>query len=549
MAAIYRTAHTLNEGTRKPNMMKRVRTSALGRALDKPLHPANEQREPLCPRLEDNIERIMEAFGGSPDVAIGRSWLDPAETLGSGFVYLESLAEHSVVQEVLKQMLLLRDSEAWSEAADFSEKAMHRIGKHIPSIGNAAVVSDFESLYASVLSGDTVLLVDGCPYGVAVQTAAENERAIEEPMTQSVVRGPREGFTESIQTNLALIRKRIRSTKLWLETMTIGEITGTNVGLMYVNGVVNESVVAEVRARLGRIRIDGIFESGNIEELIQDETFTPFPTLYNSERPDVIAAGLLEGRVAILVDGTPFVLMAPALFTQFYQSAEDYYQRAEFATLIRLLRYVCFFISLLAPSLYIAVTTFHQELLPSPLLFSLAAQREGNPFPAFIEALLMEITFEILREAGVRLPKTVGQAVSIVGALVIGQAAVEAGLVSPAMVIVVAITAIANFVIPSFNMGISIRIIRFALMVFAATFGLFGVTVGLIALVQHLCSLRSFGVPYMSPMAPFNLSDQKDTILRLPLWELVSRPRSLSRRNPIREQSAAPVKSPPRGRQ
>jgi spore germination protein KA len=250
----------------------------------------------------------------------------------------------------------------------------------------------------------------------------------------------------------------------------------------------------------------------------------------------------LEGRVAILMDGTPFVLLVPALFVQFYQSAEDYYQRADFATLIRILRYICFFVSLLAPSLYIAITTFHQELLPSPLLFSLAAQREGIPFPALVEALIMEVTFEILREAGVRLPKTVGQAVSIVGALVIGQAAVEAGLVSPAMVIIVSITAISNFVIPSFNMGISVRILRFFLMAFAATFGLFGVTVGLIAMVQHLCSLRSFGVPYMSPMAPFIKEDQKDTILRMPQWGLFTRPRFISQKNITRETKKPPTK-------
>nr|WP_281280436.1 spore germination protein [Paenibacillus koleovorans] len=235
----------------------------------------------------------------------------------------------------------------------------------------------------------------------------------------------------------------------------------------------------------------------------------------------------------MVVDGTPFVLLVPALFVQFMQSAEDYYQRAEFASLIRILRYVCLFISLLAPALYIAITTFHQELLPSSLLFSLAAQREGIPFPAFIEAVIMEITFEILREAGVRLPKTVGQAVSIVGALVIGQAAVDAGLVSPAMVIVVAITAISNFVIPSFSMGISIRILRFILMIFAATFGLFGVTVGLLAIVQHMVSLRSFGVPYMSPVAPFVVEDQKDTIFRFPLWSLFSRPKYISKKKAI----------------
>jgi len=246
--------------------------------------------------------------------------------------------------------------------------------------------------------------------------------------------------------------------------------------------------------------------------------------VYNSERPDVIAAGLLEGRVAILVDGTPFVLMVPGLFIHFYQSAEDYYQRADISTLLRILRLLGLFIALLGPSLYIAITTFHQEMLPTQLLLSLAAQREGVPFPAFIEALMMEVAFEILREAGIRMPKSVGQAISIVGTLVIGQAAVDAGIVSAAMVIVVAITAISSFIVPAFSLSISIRILRFGLMGLAASFGLFGITVGMIALILHMCSLRSFGIPYMSPFAPFIWSDQKDSIFRFPRWGLLSRP-------------------------
>lgn len=249
--------------------------------------------------------------------------------------------------------------------------------------------------------------------------------------------------------------------------------------------------------------------------------------MFNSERPDVVAAGLLEGRVAILVDGTPFALLAPALFVQFFQSSEDYYQRSDFSTLIRLLRFLAFVLATPTPSFYIAITTFHQEMLPTTLLYNLASQREGVPFPAFIEALLMEVTFEILREASVRMPKTIGQSISIVGTLVVGQAAVDAGLVSAAMVIVVSITAIANFVLPAFNMGIAARIIRFGLMILAASFGLYGMFIGIIGLVLHLCSLRSFGVPYMAPLAPYQAEDQKDTLFRVPLPRMRDRPRSL----------------------
>ncbi|KQX47008.1 spore germination protein [Paenibacillus sp. Root444D2] len=488
-----------------------------------------------------NLAQIKTIFGHSSDIVTGELCLDAENTNKIGYVYLDQLVNKSFFQEVTNALftgttqLIEAINTGFYDSPDLIRNSIH-------ACGEVKTIEDFQVLCQNMLSGETVILIDGYALALSVNTAGGDMRSVEEPSTQSVVRGPRDGFTESIGTNISLIRKRIKSPNLWLETTVIGRVTQTTVSIMYINGIVNNKIVEEIRLRLARIDIDGILESGNIEELIQDETFTPFPTLYNTERPDVIASGLLEGRVAILVDGTPFVLEAPALFTQFFQSAEDYYQRAEFATLIRILRYICFFISLMAPSFYIAITTFHQELLPSSLLFNLAAQREGIPFPAFVEALLMEITFEILREAGVRLPKTVGQAVSIVGALVIGQGAVDAGLVSPAMVIVVAITAISNFVIPAFSMGIPIRIIRFILMIFAATFGLFGITVGLIAMVQHLCSLRSFGVPYMAPMAPFVLDDQKDTILRFPQWGLFSRPRFISQKNNIRENNTPTTK-------
>lgn len=492
-----------------------------------------------------NVEQIKTTFGHSADLITGELFLELETSCKIGYVFLEQLINKTLFQNIMNDL--------GSKASEFIEKSetgfydlLDLMKNALQSFGETKIVNDYEEVCYRILNGDTIIFVDNYTQVLTVNTAAEEQRSVEEPTTQSVVRGPRDGFTESIGTNISLIRKRIKSPNLWLESMIIGRVTQTTVSIMYINGIVNDKIVGEVKQRLSRIDIDGILESGNIEELIQDETFTPFPTLYNTERPDVIASGLLEGRVAILMDGTPFVLEAPVLFTQFFQSAEDYYQRAEFATLIRMLRYVCFFISLMAPSFYIAMTTFHQELLPSSLLFNLAAQREGIPFPAFVEALLMEITFEILREAGVRLPKTVGQAVSIVGALVIGQGAVDAGLVSPAMVIVVAITAISNFVIPAFSMGIPIRIIRFILMVFAAMFGLFGITVGLIAMVQHLCSLRSFGVPYMSPMAPFILDDQKDTIFRMPQWGLFSRPRFISQTNNIRENNTPTMK--PKGK-
>ena len=234
-----------------------------------------------------------------------------------------------------------------------------------------------------------------------------------------MIRGPKDSFSESIGTNISLVRRRIKSPNLWLENMKIGNVTQTDVAIMYIKGIVSDSIVEELKQRLHAIEIDSILESCYIEELIQDQTFTPFPTVYNTERPDVVAGNLLEGRIAIYVDGTPFVLIVPTVFAQYFQSAEDYYHRFDIGIFVRLLRYIGFFISLLGPSIYVAAITFHQEMIPTTLLNSLAAQREGIPFPAFVEALLMEGSFEVLREAGVRMPRAVGQAVSIVGAPVV----------------------------------------------------------------------------------------------------------------------------------
>lgn len=514
----------------------------LSRPIPLPAIPeqGNQAQEEIAAELQLNIDKVKAGVGQSSDIVFRELTVASLGGLKCAILYADGLVNSDSMQDFVIRPLLGESGQFTAPAPlPKLEQLPGYLQRQVLCSGEVQPIANFSELYDHLMSGDTVILLDGCKQALAVDTRGWSERGVQEPSTQSVVRGPKEGFTENFRNNTMLLRRKIKSPQLWLETFTVGRLSKTNVGIMYIQGVANPKVVQEVRQRLQRIDIDGILETGNIEEMIQDETYSPFPTLYNTERPDAAAAGLLEGRVTIIVDGTPFVLLAPALFVQFYQAPEDYYQRADFATIIRFLRYMCFFIALIGPSFYIAVTTFHQELMPASLLIGLAAQREGTPFPAFIEALVMEITFEILREAGIRLPKSVGQTVSIVGALVIGQAAVEAGLVSAAMVIVVSLTAISNFVLPSFNMAISIRMLRFPLMMLAASFGLFGVTVGLIAIVLHLCSLRSFGVPYMSPMAPFIVSDQKDTIFRLPQWFLFTRPRLISQRNVTRKSNTS----------
>nr|WP_246096648.1 spore germination protein [Paenibacillus sinopodophylli] len=492
----------------------------------------------LSMQLHVNIETIKERLGNSEDLIIKS--MTGIQGLHGVLVYMDGLTDSTIIHHSILEFLISNETASEQEAVQRTGiEMLHYVKETVLAAGEVAVVGSFNILFSNLLSGGAILMLENCSECLAISAEGWKDRPVSEPSSQGVVRGPMEAFTENIRTNTALIRRKIKDPQLWLIGRQIGSVTQTNVAVMYLNEIAEKSLVDEVFRRLDQIEIDSILESGYIEDFIQESSYSPFPTVYNTERPDTIAAGLLEGKVAILVDGTPFVLLVPALFIQFFQSAEDYYQRADVSTLLRLLRYVSFLITMLAPSIYIAITTFHQEMLPTGLLINLAAQREGVPFPAFIEALLMEVTFEILREAGVRMPKTVGQAVSIVGTLVIGQAAVDAGIVSAVMVIIVSITAISSFVIPAVNMSISVRMIRFGLMGLAASFGLLGILLGSILLVLHLNTLQSFGVPYMQSLAPFEWKDQKDTLFRFPWKNMFTRPQATGKRNMIRQSKSS----------
>ncbi|MCK1982535.1 MULTISPECIES: spore germination protein [Peribacillus] len=495
--------------------------------------------------LQFNLDHIKKMVGNSSDIVIRDFQAGKNGQIKLGVVYTDGLTDSASIQDFILDTLMveIRNSELDVAVLNHTD-CFEMIKSHILPVGGIVEINDFQKLFNHVLSGDTMLLMDGSPKGMALGSRDWADRGVQEPSSQTVVRGPKDGFTETLRTNTALIRRRIKDPNLWLETKQIGEKTQTDVAIMYLKGVADDKTVSELQSRLNRINIDAILESGYIEELIQDEVYTPFPTVYNTERPDAVSAAILEGRIAILIDGTPFVLIVPALMVHFFQSSEDYYQRADIATLIRVLRYLSFFLALLTPSLYIAVSTFHQEMLPTPLLISLASQREGVPFPAFVEAMLMEVVFEILREAGVRMPRAIGSSISIVGALVIGQAAVEAGFVSATMVIIVSLTAICSFVFPANSMAMAFRMLRFLFMILAATFGLYGIILGLIVMVLHLSSIRSFGLPYLAPNAPFILQDQKDNIIRMPHWSLLKRPRLISKNDTDRGEVSSP--KPPR---
>ncbi|OZM58317.1 spore germination protein [Lottiidibacillus patelloidae] len=513
--------------------MKKLIKTFFEKKLDKYLDEKKVEESLIIEKsLKNNMQHLQKFIGSSDDITVRKIII--ANDINVTLIYTDGLVDSQRVREIF-DTLLIKTKEANIEVKKHEKNITSFIQEQVLTNDEIQIVQSFSDILNAVLSGDTAILIDGNDQALLVETKGWEKRAVSEPLSQTVVRGPQEAFTETLRTNTALIRRKIKDTSLKIEQKKIGRLTKTDVAIAYIDGIVDESVVQEVKDRLSKIDVDAILDSNYIEEYIQDETYTPFPTIFNSERPDTISAGLLEGRVAIIVDGSPFVLLVPTIFTQFFQAAEDYYQRWDIASLLRLLRFLAFFITLFAPSLYIAVITFHQEMLPTTLLISLQSQREGIPFPAFIEAIIMEITFEILREAGIRMPRAVGSAISIVGALVIGEAAVQAGLISPSMVIVVSITAISSFIFPAYNIAISVRILRFPMMALAASFGLIGIIMGTIFLVLHLCSIRSFGVPYMAPVGPSIKEDKKDTLIRFPLRGLFSRPSVIANKNKIRE--------------
>ncbi|WP_310877332.1 spore germination protein [Priestia megaterium] len=473
---------------------------------------------PLYDDVNKNIERLLNELGNSSDVSFRMVESPHQNTLKAAVIHLDGLADENIINENIMTPLI-----QWFKESN-QVVTVEEIEEQIPrmlTVSQLTIKENWHEFVSAVLTGDTVILMNGSSKIFIGNTKKLQSRAVTEPTSQTVVRGPKDSFTENLRTNTSLIRARIQDSNLRLDSMKIGSVTHTDIGIMYIQGNADERIVEEIKERLKGIEVDGILESNYIEEFIRDDRTTIFPLLLNTERPDAVVGNLLEGRIAIIVQGTPFVLIAPAIFSQFFQSPEDYYQNYYIASFLRILRFGSFFLSMYASAIYLALITHHQGLIPNTLMVSLMAQRERVPFPAIVEILVMELAFEMLREAGIRMPRAIGPAVSIVGALILGQAAVEAGFVSAAVVIIVAISAISNFTLPSTSIVNAARGFRFILILISAFIGLYGILLMTLCIWLHISSLRSFGVPYFSPFAPFDFKEQKDTLARFSLPSLL----------------------------
>ncbi len=501
----------------------------------------NEQNAELSTELVMNEKMLRETFQECSDIVFRPICNNPKVLL----IYTDGLIDTKTLDIVVLTPILFNGTPGELNGVPISGQI---IQEQLVAISQIQTVSTVKDVTDGILKANIALLVDGENMAIIADLKGFEKRAVEEPAAEVSVRGPRDGFTETLRINTSLIRRRIRSPKLKMESITVGQVSQTDIVIVYIDGIVSNPILEEVRKRIDRIQIDGILESGFIEEFIEDATWSPFPQIQNTERPDIVCASLLEGKIAIIVDNTPFALILPMTFWTGLQAVEDYYERSIYTTFVRFVRYSLLNIALLLPSLYVALSTFHQQLIPTNLLISIASSREGVPFPTFVETLLMEFMFEGLREAGIRMPKAVGSAVSIVGALVIGQAAVQAGIVSAPVVIVVATTGIASFAIPRYNFGTAYRLLRFPMLILAGMLGLYGIISGVFLMIIHLLSLRSFGVPYMSPVVPLMSQGLKDVFIRAPRWSMNQRPSLFSgvnkRRIPEGQQP-----SPKRGRE
>lgn len=380
-------------------------------------------------------------------------------------------------------------------------------------------VTDFSDVYSAINMGNCMLFVDSLDTAFNLDVKGFKQRNIDSPSNEVVVRGSQEAFVENIRTNTSMIRRLVNNENLVMETLTVGQITKTQVSIGYIKSLANEDLVAEVRYRINNLSVDYLISSGQLEQLIQDSPESLFPQMVATERPDKVSNYLLEGRVIIIVNGSPYVLVAPGVFVDFITSPEDLNLKYQFSNMQKLIRLLAIFLSLLLPGIYIAITNYHQELIPTELLFTIAAARESVPFPTFVEILLMEISFELIREAGLRVPTPLGSTIGIVGALILGEAAVSASLVSPVLIIIIAITGICSFSIPDFSLNFTFRIYRFIYIILGYVAGFLGISVVLFIQLVIMCKLKSFGSPYITP---YILNKNKRSISSYfipPIWK------------------------------
>jgi hypothetical protein len=467
----------------------------------------------LSKKLEDNIKFFDEKFSDSPDIKKQKFLLrDESPAL---LVYVEGLVDKEMLQrDILAYAMQLDSKSIYDDSMQIT---------HIPTV-DSSITEDLDVLVNDILNGKAAIIFNGYNRALSINLIKFEKRNVSEPTAEKNVKGPQEAFIESLNTNISILRRKIKNPKLKFKTATVGTVTHQNVALAYIEDLANPENINIVYEKIKAIDYDGVFDVSYLEQLLTDNPTTPFPHYIASERPDKTVSCLQEGKLAVLLDGSPFALLMPMTFFAAFQAPDDYNANWLVGSLNRLVRIFAMLIAMFLPALYVAIVSYHYYMVPLNLLVPLAESRAKVPFPPVIEVLILEYTIEMLREATIRLPTYIGTSIGIVGGLIIGQAAVDAGIVSNLIIIIVAVTALASYLIPNYDMGLTVRYIRFIVMFFASIFGLIGVVITGLFIISHLVVLESLGEPYFKPMLPFRANDFKDIILRPSLKSLKKRP-------------------------
>lgn len=474
-------------------------------------------------KLHNSIEKIFETLnkmnGKSSDIV---TRVIEKNNNRIGYIYLESVSSDDKISDFLNKALINMDKKKLFDS-------FYNLIEN--SIFNSKVKSceTYEDMYYHLASGFTVIIIDKCNKAIVVETRQILDRGVTESTSETIVRGPKDSFTENHNKNLGLIRKRIKDPNLWYEEVKVGRRTKSKVTIAYIKDIVPNYKVKKILDDLKKIDIDAVIDTGYIRELLEKDQKSIFPKVISTERPDVTCTSLLNGKIVILVENSPFVIILPAVLMDFFHSPEDNYQKTFNVSFTRIIRAICFVLALITPALYIALMTFNQEIIPDQLLISLAVQRDGVPFPTAIEVLLFVITFEILREADIHSPSFSGSAMNVVGALILGDAAVAAGIVSPIVIIVVAITSISELVFYDVDIIEAIREWRILFIIMATFMGLIGFVAIFIIFIAKLCSLECLGTPYLTPFSPLNIGSLKDSLIRVSRKNLKERPNYLTK--------------------
>ncbi|HDK7166983.1 TPA: spore germination protein [Clostridium botulinum] len=477
--------------------------------------------------LNENLDLINNRIGKNNIVVTKSLLIGNEEQLEGAIIYINGLASKDIIDRDVLHPLMLHIKENLKDKPNI----MEYISKKYITMSNTKIEKDINNILSSLKRGQTALLLENSDEAIIIDTSSGDYRSISEPTNESSIRGSREGFIEKLETNTSIIKRRIRDENLVIENMVLGRRTQRDLAIIYIDNIVDKNVLQELKYKLSSIDVDSVSLMGYIQQYIENDAYSIFPQSRTTERPDIVEGNLMEGRIAVMLEGTPMVLLTPSIFIEFFQAIEDYTQRTIVSSFTRILRALSVIIVITFPSIYLTLIKFNAELIPIKFVNTIIQSRSNIPLTPFMEILSMEIIVEFLREGGLRLPPKVNQTLSVVGGIIIGQAAIKAGIVSSSTLLIIGISIIAAFLTPNYDMSLAVRFIRFPMLILSNYLGLLGLTAGFFFLLVHICSLESLGVPYFS----FHNEEYKDIFIRSPLWMMNKRPDSIPNNNPIRQ--------------